>query len=96
MGKNVFVQYLCLYYICNVFNNQRIKYTTAKQNISWHIKIFDEDKLGKDSTVEEFLKVKKEENRNVERKVVLIWSNATKLKPNTENDLSWIIIKKSL
>ena len=45
-------------------------YDTTKQNISSHIKnIFDEEELSENSTVKEFLTVRKEENRNVERKV---------------------------
>ena len=45
-------------------------YDTTKQNISSHIKnIFDEEELSENSTVKEFLTVRKEGNRNVERKV---------------------------
>lgn len=45
-------------------------YDTTKQNISFHIKnIFDEEELVEKSTVKEFLTVKKERNRKVERKV---------------------------
>jgi len=45
-------------------------YGTTKQNISLHIKnIFDEEELIENSTVKEFLTVRKEGNRSVERKV---------------------------
>ena len=45
-------------------------YDTTKQNISLHIKnIFEEEELNENSTVKEFLTVKKEGNRSVERKV---------------------------
>ena len=45
-------------------------YDTTKQNISLHIKnIFDEEELDINSTVNEFLKVQKEGNQKVERKV---------------------------
>ena len=45
-------------------------YDTTKQNISLHIKnIFDEEELNEASTVKEFLTVKQEGKRSVERKV---------------------------
>ena len=45
-------------------------YNTTKQNISLHIKnIFDEEELNSISTVKEFLTVKKEGNRTIERKI---------------------------
>lgn len=45
-------------------------YDTTKQNISLHIKnIFDEGELDENLTVKEFLTVKKEGNRKIERKV---------------------------
>ena len=45
-------------------------YDTTKQNISLHIKnIFDEEELDEASTVKEFLTVKQEGKRSVERKV---------------------------
>ena len=45
-------------------------YDTTKQNISLHIKnIFNEEELDEDSTVKEFLIVRKEGSRSVERKV---------------------------
>lgn len=45
-------------------------YDTTKQNISFHIKnIFDEEELVKKSTVKEFLTVKKEGNRMVNREI---------------------------
>ena len=45
-------------------------YGTTKQNISLHIKnIYDEEELIENITVKEFLTVRKEGNRSVERKV---------------------------
>ena len=45
-------------------------YDTTKQNISLHIKnIFNEEELDEDSTVKEFLIVRKEGSKSVERKV---------------------------
>lgn len=45
-------------------------YDTTKQNISLHIKnIFDEEELVEKSTVKEFLTVRKEGNKMVNRKI---------------------------
>ena len=47
-----------------------VLYKTTKQNISLHIKnIFDENELDENSTVKEFLTVRSEGSRNVERNV---------------------------